>query len=83
MDRGRLLARITSGNLANVAFSDFQNLLEGLGYRLMRIRGDHYTYQNADIPDVMVVQPLRRQAKKYQLRQLSQRIERYNLRLED
>ena len=34
MNRRRLLLRIVNGS-RNVAFSDFVNLIEGLGFRLM------------------------------------------------
>ena len=84
MNRRRLLRRLQSGSLNNVALSDFEDLLRGLGYSLDRTRGSHRFYEHPDVPDIMNIQPDHSgQAKRYQLRDLLDAVERYNLKLED
>ena len=83
MNRRRLLQRILQGSLQNVSFSDFVNLLEGLGFREVRIRGSHCHFRHPSVPDIVTLQPVNGQAKPYQIRQIVRRIHSYNLRLED
>ena len=83
MNRRRLLRRIQAGHPRNIRFSDLTNLVEGLGFRLDRIRGSHHIYVHPVLDDALNLQPRGGQAKEYQVRQLLNLIERYNLELED
>ena len=83
MNRRRLLRRLTSGAVNNVAFADFTDLVEGFGFELDRIEGSHRLYRHPRIPQRMSVQPLRNEAKPYQIRQFLRLIEEHDLRLED
>ena len=83
MNRRRLLRRLSQGAVFNVAFADFADLLEGFGFRLARSSGSHFIYSRPGIPEVVNVQPLRGEAKPYQIRQTLRLVERYNLKLED
>ena len=82
MDRRRLLLRILNGS-KNIGFRDFQNLAEGYGFRLERISGSHHIYSHPDIPEGLNLQPDRGKVKPYQMRQLIDLVEQYNLQLED
>ena len=82
MNRRRLLLRILNGS-KNVAFGDFQSLVEGYGFRLRRISGSHHIYRHPDIEEGLNLQPDRGKAKPYQMRQLIDLVEEYNLQLED
>ncbi len=82
MDPAELIARLGRREFDNVAFRDMQRLAEALGYRLERVRGSHHMYRHPEVPIPMNVQPVRGQAKPYQLRELLRRSEQYHLRLE-
>ena len=43
----RLLQRLASGALKNVAFSDMKSLAEGFGFRLDRVAGSHNIFVHA------------------------------------
>jgi predicted RNA binding protein YcfA (HicA-like mRNA interferase family) len=80
--RRRLLLRILNGS-KNISFQDFQSLVAGYGFRLRRIAGSHHIYSHPDIPDGLNLQPARGKAKMYQVRQLLDLVEEYNLHLDD
>ena len=83
MKRRKLLARLVSGAVQNVAFSDLQSLLTGFGFDLRRLSGSHHVYAHPRIPELINLQDVGGQAKPYQIRQLLRLVERYNLELED
>jgi predicted RNA binding protein YcfA (HicA-like mRNA interferase family) len=83
MDERTLLTRLARGAVGNVAFGDLCNLAEGLGFKLRRVRGSHHVFTHPDIPQLINLQSVRRQAKPYQIRQLMRLVERYDLRLRD
>ncbi len=83
MNPRQLLRRLSRGSFENVAFSDAQRLVEGLGYRLDRVRGSHYLYEHPEVPVPLNLQQRGREAKSYQLRELLEHVERYDLDLED
>jgi predicted RNA binding protein YcfA (HicA-like mRNA interferase family) len=65
----RLLARLRSGDLANVRFSGFKRLVESAGFVLVRVRGSHHLYRH---PRAAVLANLRHvdgRAKACQIRQ--------------
>ena len=42
MNRKLLLRRLAQGHLQNLAFAEFRNLVEGFGFRLLRVSGSHH-----------------------------------------
>ena len=83
MNRRRLLARLARGAVDNVAFSDMTNLVEGFGFRLVRVNGSHHIFGRTGISRAINIQPDRGDAKPYQIRQFLRLVERYRLTLED
>ena len=83
MNRRRLLARLVRGAVNNVAFSDMTNLVEGFGFRLVRVNGSHHIFGRTGIPRTINLQPDGWDAKPYQIRQFLRLVERYRLTLED
>jgi predicted RNA binding protein YcfA (HicA-like mRNA interferase family) len=67
----------------NIAFWDLQRLMEELGFRLNRISGSHHIYIHPGVPRPMNVQPIGKDAKPYQIRQLRDIIEEFGLRLKE
>lgn len=78
----KLLAKFSSGNLKNIKFSDFQKLLEAMGFSLARVNGSHHIYVHDEITDIVNIQNVKGDAKPYQIRQVLKLIERHGLQLE-
>jgi predicted RNA binding protein YcfA (HicA-like mRNA interferase family) len=83
VNRRRLLARISRGSLKNIRLQDFVDLVEGFGFRLVRVRGSHNIFAHPNIVELINVQNAQGQAKPYQIRQFLRLVERYNLELEE
>jgi predicted RNA binding protein YcfA (HicA-like mRNA interferase family) len=83
MNRRRLLRKLASGSLKNVAFLDLRNLIEGFGFRLDRVTGSHHIFVHSGISELVNLQEVKGEAKPYQIRQFLRLVERYNLRLEE
>lgn len=83
MNRRRLLRRLSQGALHNVRFTDILDLVQGFGFRLLRVSGSHHIFSHPDISELVNLQDVRGEAKSYQIRQFLRLIEHYNLQLED
>ena len=66
----------------NVAFADFQAILEAFGFALDRINGSHHIYVHKICKQIISVQSVGKDAKPYQIRQFLVLIERHNLKME-
>ena len=82
MNRRRLVKLITQGNLQNISFSDFINLVEGFGFKLLRTRGSHNIYGHPQVSELLNVQNVKGEIKPYQARQFLRLVERYNIKME-
>jgi len=76
----RLLKRILVAP-HNVRFGDVVRLAEALGFRVERIEGSHHILIHPNIPELLNLQEVKGEVKPYQVRQMLQLIERYNLTL--
>ena len=83
MNRRRLLKRLSRGALRNVGFGDMINLVEGFGFKQMRVTGSHHIFTHPGVQELVNLQEVKGEAKPYQIRQFLRLIERYNLKLED
>lgn len=83
MNRKKLLRRLASGSVHNVAFNDMVSLVKGFGFRLSRINGSHHIFAHPAIQELVNLQDVDGEAKPYQIRQFLRLVERYNLPLED
>ncbi len=66
----------------NLRFADVRTLVEAFGFRLSRVSGSHHIFTHDSVRELLNLQEVRGQAKAYQVRQLLQLVERYNLSLE-
>ena len=78
--RRQLLQRLLSGS-RNIRFADAVACAEALGFQLSCVNGSHHIYVHPAVPELVKLQNVKGQAKPYQVRQLLQLIERYNLQL--
>jgi hypothetical protein len=83
MNRKKLLRRLTQGSVQNVAFDDLCNLVQGFGFSLSRVNGNHHIFLHPKAPELLNLQNVSGEAKPYQIRQFIRLVERYNLVLED
>jgi predicted RNA binding protein YcfA (HicA-like mRNA interferase family) len=83
MNKRRLLRRLSQGALHNVGFNDMIGLVEGFGFKLLRVAGSHHVFGHPGVSELVNLQEVKGQTKPYQIRQFLRLIERYNLKLED
>jgi predicted RNA binding protein YcfA (HicA-like mRNA interferase family) len=65
----------------NLRFADVCRLAEGFGFRLARVKGSHHIYSHPSMPELVNLQAVNGKAKPYQVGQLLDLVERYNLKL--
>jgi len=82
VNRKKLLQRLAQGNLQNVIFAYFVNLVECFGFKLLRTSGSHHIFGHPGIPQLVNLQDVGGRAKPYQIRQFLRLVERYNINLE-
>ncbi len=83
MNRKLLLRRLLQGHLQNVTFQEFRNLVEGFGFRGLRVQGSHHIFGHPNCPELVNLQKVGGQVKPYQIRQFLRLVEKYNIKLED
>ena len=81
MKKAKLLKKLLSGS-KNIRFNEAVAVAEAFGFRLSRIEGSHHIYVHAGIPELVNLQNHKGKAVSYQVKQLLQLIERYNLQME-
>lgn len=64
-----------------ISFRDFERLLRAFGFELDRTVGSHRQYVHPAIPRAFPVQPSGKDAKRYQVREFLELVERYGLHL--
>jgi predicted RNA binding protein YcfA (HicA-like mRNA interferase family) len=69
-------------NRRRLTFAEYIRLVEAFGFRHYRTNGSHQIYIREDIPEQVNAQPKGKDAKHYQVRQLVDIIEKYNLTLD-
>lgn len=79
----KLYRRLLSDPSQIVAFRDFERLLRACGFEHERTTGSHRHYVHPAVPQVLTVQPDRKNAKRYQVRRLLAIITEYNLSIDE
>jgi predicted RNA binding protein YcfA (HicA-like mRNA interferase family) len=67
----------------SIAFRDLERVLRKLGFELARTRGSHHIYRHPKVPRHLNIQPVGGEAKLYQIKQLRDMIEEFNLKIQD
>jgi predicted RNA binding protein YcfA (HicA-like mRNA interferase family) len=62
-----------------VSFRDFVALIEAFGFVHVRTKGSHQSYKHPTCPKLMVVQPLGKDAKRYQVREFLDLVREFEL----
>jgi sugar phosphate isomerase/epimerase len=79
----RLLRRILRGDTANVDFGDLVRLVKALGFEEVGGRGSHRVYARSDVEELVYLQEVQGQAKRYQVRQVAALVRKYDLHPEE
>ena len=66
----------------NLRFNDVTRLVERFGFKLVRVRGSHHIFSHPSIPELVNLQSVNGKCKPYQVRQVLDLVDRYNLDLE-
>jgi predicted RNA binding protein YcfA (HicA-like mRNA interferase family) len=82
MNKQKLLRRALAGS-QNIRFGEMVGLIEAFGFHLARIRGSHHIFEHPEVQELVNVQNWKGKAKRYQVRQFLQLIERYRLQLSE
>ena len=77
----KLYLSIVSGTQdKNTKFRDLQKLLDILGFEC-RIKGDHFIYSYGNLRENINIQPDSNMAKPYQVRQIRNFLQKYQIRV--
>jgi predicted RNA binding protein YcfA (HicA-like mRNA interferase family) len=79
--RKLLLKALHSPN--NLRFAEARALAEAFGFYLSRVQGSHHIFVHKTVRELLNLQNVNGKAKPYQIRQLLQLVEKYNLVMED
>jgi len=82
MKKKKLFQKILSGS-KNIKFQEAVGCAEMFGFQLDRISGSHHIFVHPDIPELINLQNVKGKAKPYQIKQLIQIIERFDLQMEE
>lgn len=82
MKKRKLLQKLLSGS-RNIRFSEAVACAEMFGFRLDRVTSSHHIFVHPDIPELVNLQNIKGKAKPYQLKQLLEIVERYNIQIQD
>ena len=81
MKKRKLLQKLLS-NSKNIRFSDAVSCADMFGFRLDRINSSHHIFAHPNVSELINLQNMNGKAKPYQVKQLLQIIEQYNLQME-
>lgn len=77
----KLYALLLQSSSRSIAYRDFEKLVIAFGFNLARVNGSHAIYVHPKLPRPFPIQPEGKDAKRYQVRELLELVERYALTL--
>ena len=78
----KLYQLLLSSTARSVSFRDFERLLLAFGFELERTAGSHRQYVHRLLQRAFPVQPSGKDAKRYQVREFLELVERYALHMD-
>lgn len=79
----RLFSLLLENSKRDVSFRDFLALISALGFVHSRTKGSHQSFVHPKCPKLLVVQPNGMDAMRYQVRELLDIVEEYDLALDE
>ena len=83
MSKNRKILEKALASSKNLRFGELIALLEAFGFVLKRIKGSHRIFHHPKILRAFPIQEHKGKAKPYQVRQLLELVEQYNLQLDE
>lgn len=77
----KLYQQLLNSSSRTISFRDFERLLRAFGFELDRTVGSHRQYVHPELPRSFPVQPEGKEAKRYQVREFLELVERFALHL--
>jgi predicted RNA binding protein YcfA (HicA-like mRNA interferase family) len=77
----KLYKQLLASSSRSMSFRDFERLLLAFGFELDRTVGSHRQYVHPKLHRAFPVQPAGKDAKRYQVREFLELVERYGLHL--
>lgn len=81
MSRAVKVFEAAKRNPAGLSFSDLQALVAAAGFSLVRTKGSHHVYTRPGVVEIITIQPAKKMAKAYQVRQVLDLIEKYKIQI--
>ena len=78
MNKRKLLAKALTGS-KNLRFTEAVRLAKAFGFQQSRVRGSHHVFVHPTLQELVNLQEVGGKAKPYQVRQLLDLVETYNL----
>jgi hypothetical protein len=78
----KILQQILSGT-KSIRFNEFKKLVEAFGFILDRTRGSHHIFKKDGVTEFINVQNYNGEAKRYQIKQFLDIVEKYGLSLKE
>ena len=78
----RLYQQLLQSTSRSISFRDFEGLLRAFGFELDRTTGSHRQYVHPLLQRAFPVQPSGKDAKRYQVREFLELVERYALHMD-
>ena len=82
MNKRKLLAKVLSGS-KDLRFAEVVSLAKAFGFRLSRVKGSHHIFAHPNVRELVNLQEVRGRAKPYQVKQLMELVEKYDLELKE
>lgn len=82
MNKRKLLAKALSGS-KNLRFGEAVELAKAFGFRLSRTKGSQHIFVHSTVRELVNLQQVDGKAKPYQVHQLLEIVERYNLQIDE
>ena len=77
----KLYSLLLQSTNRSISFRDFVALIEAFGFVHSRTKGSHLSFKHPSCPKLMVVQPLGKDAKRYQVREFLDLVREYALQI--
>jgi predicted RNA binding protein YcfA (HicA-like mRNA interferase family) len=77
----KLYTQLLHSSDRSVSFRDFVALIESFGFGYSRTKGSHLSYKHPSCPKLMVIQPIGKDAKRYQVREFLDLVKEFELYL--
>lgn len=77
----KLYALLLLSTDRTISYRDFTALIEAFGFVHSRTKGSHQSYKHPTCPKLMVVQPIGKDAKRYQIREFLDLVREFELNM--